>query len=44
MMPLCDPLSLPTPLAVPAWYTKLQPQQVRPNPTGAVLHDQLPPV
>ena len=39
-MPPRDPHVPPTlSTAVPAWYTKLRPRAVRPNPTDSVLHN-----
>ena len=41
-MPPRDPQVPPMPsTAVPAWYTKLRPQAVRPNPTDSVLRNQV---
>ena len=43
-MPPCDPQVPPTPsTAVPAWYTKLHPRAVRPNPTDSVFCNQVTP-
>ena len=41
-MPPLDPQVRPTlTTSVPAWYTKLRPRAVQPNPTDSVLRNQL---